>query len=63
MVYRIVLIFNIYVYIITKNSWAGIHVRWLKADKTNILRTISVLVLGELSLFLVSSSLGREGML
>jgi hypothetical protein len=31
-----------------KLSWAASQVRWLKADETNVSRTISVLVLKEL---------------
>jgi hypothetical protein len=28
-----------------KLSWAACHVRWLKADETNVSRTVSVLIL------------------
>jgi hypothetical protein len=34
---------------LVKFSWASSHIKWLKVDKTDVSRTISVLVLRETS--------------
>jgi hypothetical protein len=46
----------VYSFFALKLSWAACHVRWLKANKTNISRTISVLVLKEILETLLSSA-------